>query len=75
MDESNGFVLYFKADNLEDLSALMRGWYIRNHAQDTSYGNGSGVVFKQSITAFQIVREDSGDWVCIAVRDSSMERY
>ena len=34
MDESN--VLYFKSDNLEDLSALMRGWYIRTPAEEIS---------------------------------------
>ena len=70
MDESN--VLYFKSDNLEDLSALMRGWYIRNPAEEISYG-GRIARRTPAITTFQIVQETNefgsltGDWVCIAV--------
>jgi hypothetical protein len=79
MEESN--VLYLKAANLADLSALMREWYTRNPSEGVleGYPNGDCVYHWQEIAAFQIVREsEHGDWVCIAViavRNSTTRRF
>ena len=79
MEESN--VLYLKAANLADLSALMREWHIRNPSEGglQVYPGGVVVYTWQEIAAFQIVREsEHGDWVCIAViavRNSTTPRF